>query len=120
MTVEQFLHDTAHHLRIDMAINMDHPARYSRVYSSSTGSIFRLQPRTVLSWIKSQLKTCSGCLAFVGSPVETPRRRPLGWRGGIRQAQFTSQTLHETFTHLPAFVLQQFRDLGIAPPRVWP
>ena len=26
MTVEQFLHDPAHLLRIDMAIDMDHPA----------------------------------------------------------------------------------------------
>ena len=39
----------------------------------------------------------------------------LAW--GDRQAQFTSQTLYEPFTYLPAFVLQQLRDLRIAPGR---
>ena len=83
--------------------------RHSRVYSSSTGSIFRLPRRSVLSWIKSQVQTWPGCSAFVCSPVETPLRRRLGLRRGIarpssRRRRCTHRTLapsHKSLCHLP-------------------
>ena len=44
----------------------------------------RAPPRVVASEMKSQLQTWPRCAAFVGGPVETPRRTALRLVGGTR------------------------------------
>ena len=119
MTVEQFLQDPAHLLRIDMAIDMDHPALAGVLVKD--GQHFEIPTADRLIVDKVPGPNMVGMFGLRRQPGgDTPA--PASWLawGGGRQAQFTSQTLHEPFTHLPAFVLQQLRDLRIAPPRVLP
>ena len=118
MTVEQFLHDPAHLLRIDMAIDMDHPTLAGVLVKD--GQHFEIPTADRLIVDKVPGPNMVGMFGLRRQPGgDTPA--PASWLAwGDRQAQFTSQTLHEPFTHLPAFVLQQLRDLRIAPPRVLP
>ena len=113
MTVEQFLHDPAHLLRIDMAIDMDHPTLAGVLVKD--GQHFEIPTADRLIVDKVPGPNMVGMFDLRRQPGgDTPA--PASWLAwGDRQTQFTSQTLHEPFTHLPAFVLQQLRDLRIAP-----
>ena len=118
MTVEQFLHDPAHLLRIDMAIDMDHRA-FAGVLVED-GQHFEIPTADRLIVDKIPGPNMVGMFGLRRQPgADTPA--PTSWLAlGDRQTQFTSQTLHEPFTHPSAFVLQQLGDLRIAPPRVLP
>jgi len=63
--------------------------------------------------MKSQLQTWPRCSAFVGSPVETPRRTTLRLVGGIRSPIDLSQPLHVSFSYWPTLLPQQGGDSPI-------
>ena len=123
MTGEQFLHDTAHSFRVDMMIDMDDwilaciCLRFARVSSLSApryiqdGQHFETPNANRLIVDKILGLNRAGMLALCRqTDRDTPA--PTSWFAyWDRQAQFTSQKLHQTFTHPADFVLQQLRDL---------
>ena len=118
MPLDHFLHDTANGFRVDMAIDMD-----DRTFAGllvEDGQHFETPTADRFIVDKIPAPNMAGMFGFcLQAGGDTPAA--AFWLAlGDRQAQFTSQTLHETFTHMPAFVLQQLRDLGIAPPGVLP
>ncbi len=118
MPLDHFLHDTANGFRVDMAIDMD-----DRTFAGllvEDGQHFETPTADRFIVDKIPGPNMAGMFGFcLQAGADTPAS--ASWLAlGDRQAQFTSQTLHETFTHMPAFVLQQLRDLGIAPPGVLP
>jgi hypothetical protein len=63
-------------------------------------SILNAPPRIVASAMKSHVHTCPRCVAFVGSPVETPRRTILRLLGGTRSP---AARLSRWMCRLPTF-----------------
>ena len=118
MPLDHFLHDTANGFRVDMAIDMDHRTFAGVLVENGQHFETPTADRFIVDKIPApnMARMFGFCLQAGG---DTPAS--VSWLAlGDRQAQFTSQTLHETFTHMPTFVLQQLRDLGIAPPGVLP
>ena len=108
-----FLHDTANGFRVDMAIDMDHRTFAGLLVEEGQHFETPTADRFIVDKITGP--NMAGMFGFcLQAGGDTPAS--VSWLAlGVRQTQFTSQTLHETFTHMPAFVLQQLRDLGIAP-----